>query len=321
MEYNEEVKVRLPPYRTIYRHLRFENEDPNEGDLRERYHVLREAEMMAYEVLPYGLVNNWEFTSHGIIHSLWVIRNINKILDFINEDEKILSETEVLLLYLSAWYHDIGMAMIPRSEENKARTKHGIISCLFLKDFRKRNSNSDEIGSLGTDPFFEALCTIIKSHNSEFKGGKKDSKNSLLFDDIKEHCDLDGESIHLKKLCSIFCLADGLDVGKQRVPRFAYRCILTNYDLKKKVKKIIGADSYLYLNRKSRKHWVHNMSTGSDILCTNENDCKKCVIILEYETEKSFNHYSKLRASFERYIQHISTGIEIKIIKKYQTGP
>ncbi len=106
----------------IYRHLK---KNASEDTFRFKFNRLLEAEVLAKRILPFSQRANMNLTLHDAKHSERVIENVNRLMD-IMEDAN-LNETEIEILYIAAWYHDIGLlkAHNTYSPVNKDKPKHG----------------------------------------------------------------------------------------------------------------------------------------------------------------------------------------------------
>jgi len=215
---------------------------------KKEFYPLLIAEKSARRILPYSLVNNGNFTLHDAKHSERVIENVNKIIDILNtelSERNRLSEQEVLLLYISAWYHDIGMVVLPRSKEiNDNNYRHGDASCAIIRRKRKEFS----LKTVQT----EAICTIIRSHNHGFE-------------EVPEKIRISGKIVRLKKLCAVLSLADVCDICHERASTIV-QGILEDEDLRTEIKNMSGADIADILDEESKKHWIANINSEIEII-------------------------------------------------------
>jgi len=262
-------------YRSLYRHLPGIAKIDEYKNFRAKYYTLDFALQMAYQILPYVVINNnHSYTLHDFSHSVRVILNINKIIDLLlheNPDE-VLNETELKLLYFAAWYHDVGMAMFSRHKEENIKQKHGDISCVFLKDYIKNLKQTPDTLQFDIEEYLiDPLCKVIKSHSSFAPKNYRKIK-------IQNHI------VQMKQICSIFCLADVLDVGIERAPRTAHQ-MLTNKKLMIKLADLTGGHSYPYLDKKSKEHWDMNRTTNFEI------NVKQNTIFLMCGNEDGKRHY------------------------------
>ena len=206
----------------LYRHLK---NGMSADEFFLRYVRLLSVEAKAHIILPYSQRTNPDLTLHDANHSIRVIDNANTIIDMI---PKSLNETELVLVYMSCWYHDIGMLLChdTYNPENKNKPNHAQVSAEMI---RKHDWLVD-----GSNEFKEALCKIIISHNNTI--------------DLPENVRIDGEDVRLKMIASILCLADLCDYNEYRAQKEVYELICDD----------IKSDE-------SRKHWIANKSVIIEI--------------------------------------------------------
>lgn len=164
--------------------------------------LLLEAEAIAHQILPFIQRGIKEYTAHGIGHSMSVIGYVNQMISIMKARGQMLSQTEVKLLYLSCWLHDIGNIRSDR------RGDHAIESCAILDRIDERYIN---LGRLKN-----SLKYVIKYHQSKFH----------LEDVPEEVFEIDGDRIRLQLLCPLFRLADACHMGEDRAykPLFYIIC-------------------------------------------------------------------------------------------------
>lgn len=143
------------------------------------------------------------YPSHGVDHSVNIIRLINNFL----EEWKIdLTETERFILYSAAWLHDIGCV--------KDRNSHNIISVdLLLKD----ENICNYLNSIDNDLLF-ILQHVIESHSSSY--------------DIDDVPSTRGE-VRVRLLSAIFRFIDACEITNFKCPVAVFEEIrddLTNDD-------------------------------------------------------------------------------------------
>jgi len=206
----------------IYRHLR---NGWSTDDFFERYSRLLSVEANARIILPYSQRTNPDLTLHDAEHSVRVIENANTIIDMLSEP---LNETELILIYMSCWYHDIGMLLCHNTynPKNKGEPNHAQISSDLIK---KHDWLVD-----GSKEFKDALCTMIYSHNNTI--------------DIPKIVKIDGVNVKLNKIASILCLADLCDYNKYRAAKEVYELICDDIE-----------------SDESKKHWIANKSVIVEI--------------------------------------------------------
>lgn len=147
------------------------------------------AERYAVTLLPFIPRGLPVFQSHGISHSLAIIRYINQI---IRTAGLKFRPQEIFLLYLAAWFHDIGY-LHPCSLHN--RKIHSNLSCEMIR-------KDPVIAGLVHEQEVLVLDTIIRYHNS--------------------HADLTTVQEYFPfrapLLAALFRLADLADIGADRCP-------------------------------------------------------------------------------------------------------
>ncbi|MDR3075288.1 MAG: HD domain-containing protein [Candidatus Methanoplasma sp.] len=225
----------------LYRHLT-SMQDTTSENFFERYPDLRYAETVAREVLPYYIVNNWSYTLHDFSHSVRVIMRINEIVDMLPIKP---NDTELRIVYLAAWYHDLGMVLMPRSKEKETACSHGEVSEIIVRKMSKEWKIKKE--------HVNALCNVIKYHGREF--GFEKAKKTVM---------IEGEVINLRRICALFCLCDILDMGRERVSRIPYE-LFTDERLMVKLSDIIGGHAYPYIHKAAREHWIDNFESSMTI--------------------------------------------------------
>jgi len=132
------------------------------------------------------------FPSHGVDHSVSIIRMINS---FPEEWGIKLNRTERFLLYAAAWLHDIGCV--------KDRTPHNTISVDILMN---STSVCDWLNSLDPDLLF-ILGYVIESHSSSY--------------DISTVPENRG-SVRVRLICAIFRLLDACEITNFKCPAQVY---------------------------------------------------------------------------------------------------
>ena len=174
--------------------------DVIQPDDQDRYHPLTgdpillsrilAAEQYASMMLPYIPRGLPVFQSHGIHHSLRIIRLLNQI--FRAPGIQIL-RLEAFLLYVAAWFHDIGY-LNPLSIHN--RSMHPSLSVEMIhKDTGIQSLLQGDEGA--------ALDIIIRNH---------DTRTDLT--GIRES----GSSLRTPLLAALFRIADAFDIGTDRCP-------------------------------------------------------------------------------------------------------
>jgi hypothetical protein len=128
------------------------------------------------------------FPSHGIDHSVSIIRMINS---FPEEWGLKLSRTERFILYSAAWLHDIGCV--------KERTPHNTLSVDILLN---SESICDSFNSVDSDLLF-ILQNVIESHSSSYDISTVPAKRG---------------SVRVRLICAIFRLIDACEITNFKCP-------------------------------------------------------------------------------------------------------
>ena len=166
------------------------------------------AESAARKILPFiqrGIANH---TAHDVNHSEHVIEFLNRLVDIANMHEE-LSQTEIRLLYLAAWLHDIG------NLRKCGRRNHSRESCRMIEELDERYL---KLGSMR-----EPLKFIIKYHQSHLNLSEVPRKESRI----------SGDRIRLRLLCAIFRLADACHMGPDRASEVVYSLLKTDKEFAK----------------------------------------------------------------------------------------
>jgi len=125
-----------------------------------------------------------DFSSHGIDHTLRIIKNINTFILGWNLE---ISSDELLLLYIAAWTHDIGCV---REREN-----HHDVSVEII-------TTEESLQPLD-ESFTYCLSQIIIAHRKKYP-----------IESVPEMYD----GIRLQLLCAIFRIMDGCEITYKRAP-------------------------------------------------------------------------------------------------------
>ena len=210
----------------LYRHL-WNGGYSDEDDFYSDHITLSRIERFACQILPYSQRCNPNLTLHDEKHSVRVITNINTIVEIIGENGVSLSETEMELLYYSAWYHDIGLLLSPNtySHDGNDGVKHGRRSSEIIREH-------DLVGD--SAEMTDAVCTMVESH-------------SYGTDVVPQSVTIAGEAVRLRMLCSILCLADLCDYNKHRAQNVVYEILKHE------------------LSEEENSHWIANRSLDIQI--------------------------------------------------------
>lgn len=146
------------------------------------------------------------FTDHGILHTVNVIKNISKLDNYTK-----LSEREKFILVLAAILHDIG-CIIDRDLHN-----------FHTVELLNRPEYSDFIDELTEDEAL-SLIQVILAHSKNYN-------LEIIIETL-------AEDIRLDLICPLFRLSDALDISTSRIQGVLFS-ILTDYNkLSEKSKKI-----------------------------------------------------------------------------------
>ncbi len=180
----------------LYRHL--VPEDVSAKDISEylynNHRALFDAESYALRILPFSQRYGVNMTLHDTGHAIRVIENINLIVDCLRFSDFKLSPTEMEILYISGWFHDIGMLISSHKDHVKCSVE-------LLKNHLPMMQISEEMR--------DAVCSVILSHG---KG----------IDDMPVVCTVGDIQVRLRNLCSILCIADLCDYNDRRAPKIVY---------------------------------------------------------------------------------------------------
>ena len=170
------------------------------SDEPDRYHALstypgflsriETAERYAIKMLPFIPRGLPVYQSHGVDHSLAIIRYINQIFRIPGLE---LNPTELLILYLAAWFHDIGY-LHPLSIHN--RSMHPALSVEMIK-------RDTLIQGLVQEEELFTLEMIVRYHDTRTDLTKIPETSPLLRTPL---------------LAALFRLTDAIDIGTDRCP-------------------------------------------------------------------------------------------------------
>jgi hypothetical protein len=163
---------------------------------------LKTAEQYANRLLPFIPRGLPVYQSHGINHSLALIRNINQIF---RSPVLQVHPQEIFLLYLAAWFHDLGY-LHPLSIHN--RRTHPVISVEMIR-------KDTIIRGLVRDEEMPILESIIRYHESH---------TDLMM--IQETM----PSLRTPLLAALFRIVDAVDIGTDRCPPEVYSLIEDGLD-------------------------------------------------------------------------------------------
>ena len=147
------------------------------------------------------------YTPHDFTHSKTIVKCLNWfVLDSLKEK---LSSSEIYMLLLSAYFHDIGMIVTQKEKEEKTeeeiRSVHHIRSETILLD------NHDDFGlTLGEATILGKIC----------RGHRKEDLFETYFDSLP----LDqGNLIRIRYLAALLRISDEFDVTEKRISKFIYK--------------------------------------------------------------------------------------------------
>lgn len=222
-------------------------------------HLLKieSAERYATRLLPFIPRGLPVFQSHGITHSRAIIRYINQFLTIPG-----LSPTpdEITLLYLAAWFHDIGY-LHPVSIHD--RGKHADLSCEMIH-------HDPFITDLVSPDEETALDTIVRYH---------DSRSDLT------RIAGSGSGNRIALMAALFRLADAVDLGADRCPPEVFALIEDGLDEHSRRhwlahQNILGC-RIAYPSIRIMIHDPHNPFFTRRIIPHLEDDCIQTGIILQ----------------------------------------
>lgn len=164
------------------------------------YERICEAERYASSLLPFIPRGLPVYQSHGICHSEALIRYIHQVLKTLPIS---LSHEELFLLFLAAWFHDIGY-LHPLSIHDRSR--HAEFSSAIIR----------------TDPFLSDLLTESELNHLAFLVEGHDSRADLarrITSPLRMHL-----------ITALFRLIDALDLGTDRCPPEVFSLIQDGLD-------------------------------------------------------------------------------------------
>jgi len=159
---------------------------------RDQQELLYLVECYSEQFLTFIHRNIRDFSSHGTDHTLHIISNLN---DFIPSWGITLTQDEALLLYMSAWVHDIGCI-------NDREHHHEVSASLLL-------GKMSLVETL-TDRYTTCMKYIILSHRARYP------INSVP----EEH-----EGVRLRMICAIFRLMDACEICYMKCPKDVFEVI------------------------------------------------------------------------------------------------
>lgn len=212
------------------------------------------AEAYAQRILPFIPRGLPVFQSHGPVHSLAIIRYINQlILSFPGR----FHIKEIFLLYLAAWFHDIGF-LHPLSIHDRGR--HPAISAeMIMQD--------QTLSDLLSLPEQSDLAVIVRFHDT--------------------HADLSQirtqSSLRIPLLAGMFRLTDAIDIGNDRCPPELFTLIEDGLDEHsrrhwKAHQNVIGC-SITYPKITITIHTRHSPFFLRRIVPHLEDDCRSCGVV------------------------------------------
>lgn len=283
-----------------YRYLVPDDSDASVHGFFERHGAILTAEKIAEGLLPYTVLNNPNYTLHDLDHSFRVCDNMNHIIDILPESSRP-SETEVVILYQAALLHDIGMAFISRDKESGLGITHGRMSARILEIITHRPYMEEGFWSLGSDAHIRILCDVIESHclplHNDGRGGRS-------FEDVPDIVNLDGETIRLRRICSILCIADGLDIGNNRINDLTFE-ILRDREILVEVSDLTGSQSVPYILDSSARHWEMERHTSMSMDAETGSGRVRVFIEVQDEAERD------LRLGLVRYLRQYFEVLDI----------
>ena len=159
------------------------------------------------------------YTLHGLDHSIYVIKILEKLIDGLNPKDN-LNETEIFYLLSAAFLHDVGMQCKYQDDGeraakiSKSKGKPYSVQDLIRDEHHTRSGRyiKDNFKSLKLD-HFEAECIRLIS-----EGHRQIELDSKEYDD-----QLIGlESVRVRLLSALLRLADELDIAYTRAPEILF---------------------------------------------------------------------------------------------------
>lgn len=253
------------------------------------------AEQIAENLLPYAVVNNPNYTFHDLDHSFRVCDNINEILD--RSPPESFSALEIELLYQAALLHDIGMVFLPRDKEPRLGISHSELSAFILRQIESKSYMNGGFSNLGSQEHVNALAIIVESHGMSID----------RFNMIANSAEVDGESVALRRLSAALSLADGLELGSQRISVTAFD-ILTDRELMASLADEIGTQSIPFLGRVSREHWMREKDTRVNFV-DDEN------IVISVGSAEAGSELDELVRYMRHYISVLDLDLKIEVVE------
>ncbi len=162
------------------------------------------------------------YTDHTILHSLDVLSLCNIL---IGDQMESLTAEDLYVLMMGALFHDIGMGVsqsdfesfscvlsLPEvsNDEEKAdliRDNHQELSALFLKKY-------GSLFDIPNEKYLHAVIQVCRGHRRTNLMDENEYPSSFMVEE--------GKKIALPYLACLICLADELDIARERNIRFLY---------------------------------------------------------------------------------------------------
>lgn len=156
-----------------------------------------------------------EFTDHSIVHSETVL---DRASDVLGKNIKSLNQSEIYILIMSCYLHDIGM--VPTKEMKKQILKETIKYPEYIRENHHKLSSSyilDNYKSLGIidQRYAEAMATVSMGHRQEELLDPEVFKPNFF---VKSG----SETVCISFLSAILRLSDELDITHERIPDLIY---------------------------------------------------------------------------------------------------
>ncbi len=188
-------------------------------ELHKRYQgclVVSEAMLNKYQhIFPF-------YTDHTILHSMDVLAFANALIG--SQIDKLTAD-DLYVLIMGALFHDIGMGVsesdfesfssvlsLPKASNDEERAElirdnHQELSGLFLKKY-------GHLFDIPNDRYLYAIIQVSRGHRRTNLMDEKEYPPSFVVDEGKKVC--------LPYLASLICLADELDIARDRNISFLY---------------------------------------------------------------------------------------------------
>lgn len=149
------------------------------------------------------------YTDHGIGHIERVISKLENLVNFLDEP---INETETFVLLISAYFHDIGMFLGRKDEENPEQTRkqHHERSAEIIQSLNDRKFIDIDIAELGV------IKKVIEAHRIT---------DTQKFPETQR---IAGNKVRTQLLGALLRIADACDCDRARAPRAIFEIFSQN---------------------------------------------------------------------------------------------